>query len=53
MLLAMVAVAACLIPTHHKLEKWITHKMVQKNKKARVSVAKKILEKHALEESVS
>jgi hypothetical protein len=53
MLLAMVAVAAFLIPTHHKLEKWIMHKMVQKNKKARVSVAKKILEKHALEESVS
>jgi tetratricopeptide (TPR) repeat protein len=50
LLLAMVVIAACLIPTHHKLEKWITQKMVQKNKKARVTVAKKILEKHALEE---
>jgi tetratricopeptide (TPR) repeat protein len=52
LLLAMVVIAACLIPTHHKLEKWITQKMVQKNKKARVTVAKKILEKHALEEQV-
>ncbi len=43
MLLAMVCVAALLIPLHHKLEHWITHRLVEKNKKIRVAAAKKII----------
>jgi tetratricopeptide (TPR) repeat protein len=43
MLLAMVCVAALLIPLHHKLEHWITHKLVEKNKTIRLSAAKKII----------
>ena len=43
MLLAMVCVAALLIPLHHRLEHWITHRLVEKNKKIRVAAAKKII----------
>ncbi len=43
MLLAMVCVAALLIPLHHKLEHWITNRLVEKNKKIRVAAAKKII----------
>ncbi len=43
MLLAMVFVAALLIPLHHKLEHWITHRLVEKNKKIRLSAAKKTI----------
>lgn len=45
MLLAMVAIASLLIPTHHHLEHWVTKKMVQKNKKVRLQTAKKIVER--------
>lgn len=45
MLLIMVAIAALLIPLHHKLEKWVTHKLVEKNKKIRIAAAKKTLAK--------
>ena len=31
MLLALVCIAALLVPLHHKLEKWATHKLVEKN----------------------
>jgi len=40
-LTAMVCIAALLIPLHHKLEHWITHKMVEKNNKIRLAAAKK------------
>lgn len=43
MLLFMVFLAALLIPLHHKLEHWITDKMVEKNKKIRLASAKKII----------
>ncbi len=43
MLAAMVGVAALLIPLHHKLEHWITHKMVEKNKKIRLAAARKTI----------
>jgi hypothetical protein len=43
MLAAMVCIAALLIPLHHKLEHWITHKMVEKNKKIRLAAAKKTI----------
>lgn len=45
MLLIMVCIAALLIPLHHRLEKWITHRMVEKNKKIRLEAAKKTIAK--------
>jgi len=45
MLGVMVCIAALLIPLHHKLEHWITHKMVQKNKRIRLAAAKKTIAK--------
>jgi tetratricopeptide (TPR) repeat protein len=43
MLLAMVCVAAMLIPLHHRLEHWITHKLVEKNNKIRLNAAKRVV----------
>lgn len=43
MLGAMVCIAALLIPLHHRLEKWITNIMVEKNKKIRLAAAKKTI----------
>jgi hypothetical protein len=43
MLTIMVCMAALLIPVHQKLEKWITHKLVDKNNKIRLAAAKKII----------
>ena len=45
MLLALVCIAALLVPLHHKLEKWATHKLVEKNKAIRLASAKKTIEK--------
>ncbi len=45
MLLVMVCIAALLIPLHHRLEHWITHKLVEKNKKIRLTAAKKTIAK--------
>lgn len=44
MLLALVCIAALLIPLHHKLEKWTTHKLVEKNKAIRLASAKRTIE---------
>lgn len=44
MLLALVCIAALLVPLHHKLEKWATHKLVEKNKAIRLAAAKKTVE---------
>lgn len=44
MLIALVCIAALLIPLHHKLEKWATHKLVEKNKAVRLANAKKTIE---------
>lgn len=44
MLLSLVSIAALLIPLHHKLEHWIKHKMVEKNKKIRLEAAKKTIQ---------
>lgn len=44
MLLALVGIAALLVPLHHRLEKWATHKLVEKNKQARLKAAKKTIE---------
>lgn len=45
MLLALVCIAALLVPLHHKLEKWATNKLVEKNKQIRLAAAKKTIEK--------
>lgn len=45
MLGIMVAIAALLIPLHHKLEHWITHRLVEKNNKIRLAAAKKTIAK--------
>ena len=44
MLLALVCIAALLVPLHHRLQKWATHKLVEKNKKIRLAAAKKTIE---------
>jgi len=44
MLLALVGIAALLVPLHHKLEHWATHKLVEKNKAIRLAAAKKTIE---------
>jgi hypothetical protein len=45
MLLALVIIAALLIPLHHRLEKWIKEKMIGKNNAIRLAAAKKTIEK--------
>jgi mannose/fructose/N-acetylgalactosamine-specific phosphotransferase system component IID len=44
MLLAMVCIAAMLVPLHHKIEHWTIHKLVEKNNKIRLAAAKKTIE---------
>lgn len=43
-LLALVCIAALLVPFHHRLEKWASEKMVEKNKEIRLAAAKKTIE---------
>jgi tetratricopeptide (TPR) repeat protein len=43
MLIALVSIAALLIPLHHKLEKWATQKLIEKNKSVRLANAKKTI----------
>jgi len=45
MLGMLIGIAALLIPLHHKLEKWVTNIMVEKNKKIRLVSAKKTIER--------
>lgn len=44
MLLALVGIAALLVPLHHKVEHWATKKLVEKNKQIRLAAAKKTIE---------
>jgi hypothetical protein len=44
MLLALVLIAALIIPLHHRLEHWTTKKLVEKNKAIRLAKAKKTIE---------
>ena len=44
MLLALVCIAALLVPLHHKAERWATQKLVEKNKKIRLAAAKKTIQ---------
>ncbi len=50
MLLALVAIAALIIPLHHRLEHWTTQKLVEKNKAIRLANAKKTMEELENEE---
>ncbi len=43
MLMALVCIAALLVPLHHKLQKWATSKLVEKNKQIRLAAAKKTI----------
>lgn len=45
MLLALVAIAALIVPLHHRLQKWVSVKLVEKNKQVRLHAAKKTIEK--------
>jgi len=44
MLLALVSIAALLVPLHHRVEKWATSKLVEKNKQIRLAAAKKTIQ---------
>ncbi len=44
MLLALVCIAALLVPLHHKVEKLATSKLVEKNKQIRLAAAKKTIQ---------
>ena len=44
MLLALVSIAALIVPFHHRLEHWTTQKLVEKNKAIRLAKAKKTVE---------
>jgi tetratricopeptide (TPR) repeat protein len=44
MLSALVIIGALLIPMHHKIEKWVIEKMVEKNKAVRLAAARKTIE---------
>ena len=44
MLLSLVAIAAIIVPLHHRLEHSATHKLVEKNKAIRLAKAKKTIE---------
>jgi amino acid transporter len=49
MLAVLVCIAAFLIPLHHRVEKWATAKLVEKNKKIRLAIAKKTIAKLEVE----
>jgi tetratricopeptide (TPR) repeat protein len=44
MLVALVAIAALLIPVHHHLERWIKVKVIEKNNAIRLAAARKTIE---------
>jgi len=43
MLLALVCIAALLVPLHHRLEKWAVRKLVEKNKRIKSEVERKMI----------
>jgi tetratricopeptide (TPR) repeat protein len=45
MLLALVCIAGLLVPMHHRIEKWATHRLIEKNKQIRLTAGKKTIEK--------
>ena len=53
MLLALVCIAALLVPLHHRIEKWAIDKLVEKNKQVRLAAAKKTIEELEGKEQIS
>lgn len=53
MLMALVCIAALLVPLHHRLENWAKKTLVEKNKQIRLAAAKKTIDKLEKENSVS
>ncbi|HQV00212.1 MAG TPA: hypothetical protein PLO59_03575 [Bacteroidia bacterium] len=43
MLLGLVCIAFLLVPMHHKIEKWATDKLIEKNKQIRLAQARKTI----------
>ncbi|GAO43052.1 tetratricopeptide repeat protein [Flavihumibacter petaseus] len=43
MLLCLAAIAAILVPVHHRLEKWATNVLIERNRKIRLMAARKTL----------
>ena len=43
MLLALVCIAALLVPLHHRLEKWAVRKLVEKNKRIKLEAERKMI----------
>ena len=43
MLLILVAIAAVIVPLHHRLEHWVKYKLVEKNKTIRLEAAKRTI----------
>jgi tetratricopeptide (TPR) repeat protein len=43
MLLAMVIIAALLVPLHHRMQHWITYKLTERNKKIKLAAAKRTI----------
>jgi tetratricopeptide (TPR) repeat protein len=43
MLLGLVCIGALLVPLHHKVEKWATTRLVEKNKQIRLAAARKTI----------
>lgn len=43
MLLVMVGIAALLVPLHHRIERWISKKLIIKNRARRLAVARKVV----------
>lgn len=44
--LIMVTIAVVLVPLHHKIEKFITKKILKKNRKIKISVARRVIKKY-------
>jgi len=51
MLIALVCIAALLVPLHHRLEKWAMHKLVEKNKQIRLAATRRTIEKQGKNKS--
>jgi tetratricopeptide (TPR) repeat protein len=51
MLLCLAGIASLMVPLHHWMEHWITTKMVEKNEKIRLAVARKIIEEAEIKQS--
>ncbi|TCZ74895.1 hypothetical protein [Flaviaesturariibacter aridisoli] len=51
MLVIMVVLAAILVPLHHKVEHWLTHKLVAKNNRIRLARAQRMIRELQTKES--